>query len=216
MYEGEVAEEFYTCGLAPKGKGELIKPNKTVFDGIFDDFREFEGDVIFTANDDTQQTIQKGKFEEVSLRECGIIKMSGGEYRGQTFKNRMHGRGRYEYADGAVYDGQYNQDFKEGAGTYTSPEGSVYEGEWYNDLKHGFGKEKDEKDTEYVGSFVNGKYYGSGRWKNKNGDSYRGKFKEGLKDGRGLLIFADGRKIVGPFERDQPSGLCYEEGPKDE
>lgn len=37
---------------------------------------------------------------------------------GDWLNNKMHGKGRYRWADGRVYEGEYYQDKKEGYGVY--------------------------------------------------------------------------------------------------
>jgi hypothetical protein len=61
-------------------------------------------------------------------------------YVGVRKDDKMHGKGKYTYADGSVYEGEWRNNMKNGKGKYISVSGSVYEGEWKDDKMHGKGK----------------------------------------------------------------------------
>jgi len=42
----------------------------------------------------------------------------------------MHGKGKFEWADGRLYTGEYYEDKKEGEGTFEWPDGRKYMGPW--------------------------------------------------------------------------------------
>jgi len=51
----------------------------------------------------------------------------------------MHGRGRYEWADGRIYDGEYIDDLKDGEGTFHWADGRRFHGQWKDGKQHGVG-----------------------------------------------------------------------------
>lgn len=50
-------------------------------------------------------------------------------------EDKMHGKGKYTYADGSVYDGQWQNSKMHGKGTYIYPNHDTYEGEFVEDQK---------------------------------------------------------------------------------
>lgn len=109
---------------------------------------------------------------------------------------KMHGTGKYFYADGGVYEGEW-VDGKvccsliflvvlrlfsmkllqmHGKGAYVFPNGNRYEGEWANDMKAGYGI------LFYV-----------------NGERYEGYWRDDKAHGRGTLTYAHGDKYVGEW-----------------
>ena len=52
----------------------------------------------------------------------GVVRFQGGHvYRGSFAEGKMHGTGRYEWADGVVYEGDFECNSITGIGTYTWP-----------------------------------------------------------------------------------------------
>lgn len=43
------------------------------------------------------------------------------KYEGDWFEDKMHGKGKYWYADGSLYDGQWHDSKMNGKGVYTYP-----------------------------------------------------------------------------------------------
>ena len=48
------------------------------------------------------------------------------KFEGEWHAGKMHGFGKYQYADGGVYEGQWLQGKMHGAGTYLFPNHNVY------------------------------------------------------------------------------------------
>lgn len=70
---------------------------------------------------------------------------------------------------------------REGKGIYYFVDGRVYKGEWVRDKKEGYGSEE-------------------GR------NLYEGEWVRDMKWGAGKMVFQDGSKYEGYFERDLPNG----------
>lgn len=94
------------------------------------------------------------------------IDFKGGSfYEGETRDGKMHGTGKYTWADGTYYEGEFADGNFNGFGKRVDSSGDVYEGQW-----------KDDKRT------------GKGRITWSNGDTYEGDWKDGKRCGRGKLI----------------------------
>jgi hypothetical protein len=78
------------------------------------------------------------------------------KYEGQWVAGKMHGWGKYHYADGGVYEGEWFEGKMHGRGSYVFANNNRYEGEWVQDVKEGYG----------VLIYVNGEKY-EGNWKVK-------------------------------------------------
>ena len=59
------------------------------------------------------------------------------KYEGDWYDGKMHGYGRYYYADGGVYEGNWAESKMCGKGVYQFPNGNKYDGEWSEDMKEG-------------------------------------------------------------------------------
>ena len=94
------------------------------------------------------------------------IDFKGGSfYEGETRDGKMHGTGKYTWADGTYYEGEFADGNFNGFGKKVYSSGDVYEGQW-----------KDDKRT------------GHGTYTWTNGDTYEGELKDGKLCGRGKLI----------------------------
>lgn len=73
----------------------------------------------------------------------GIFQFKNGARYEGTWKNGLkHGTGKFNYPDGSWYWGCWKENKKRGFGKYCYANGDVYEGTWKDDLKHGVGTYK--------------------------------------------------------------------------
>ena len=61
-------------------------------------------------------------------------------YRGDMKKGKIHGYGRYEWANKSTYAGEWKNGEIDGEGTAVSVNGQRYSGSWKNHKRHGKGK----------------------------------------------------------------------------
>lgn len=130
-----------------------------------------------------------------------------------------------KYNDGSFYSGEKLNGWKHGKGKYQFSDGAVYEGNFENDQISGFGTLYfPNKCLGYIGMWRNGKFHGKGSLYNKNpgflrtfdpqdfsklGDGwnkYEGEFEEGAREGRGMLYLMNGDVFEGDFRRDVVHG----------
>ncbi len=60
----------------------------------------------------------------------GRFSNGGEKYEGEFKDNNIHGRGKYQFASGAIYEGEWVNNKFQGRGTYTWPSGAAYTGTW--------------------------------------------------------------------------------------
>ena len=130
-----------------------------------------------------------------------------------------------KYNDGSFYSGEKLNGFKHGKGKYQFSDGAVYEGNFENDQISGFGTLYfPNKCLGYIGMWKNGKFHGKGSLYNKNPgflrnfdpqdfsklgngwNKYEGEFEEGAREGRGMLYLMNGDIFEGDFRRDVVHG----------
>ena len=70
--------------------------------------------------------------------------------------NMFHGRGMYNWANGAFYEGEFRAGKMEGSGKWRSANGDRYEGKFLNGLKSGRGIYTWKNGNTYDGEFSNG------------------------------------------------------------
>lgn len=58
-------------------------------------------------------------------------------YEGEWLNNKIHGQGKYVWADGRVYFGSWEENKMHGYGQLLWPDGRQYDGEFVNDVKQG-------------------------------------------------------------------------------
>uniref|UniRef100_A0A0G4H3Z3 MORN repeat-containing protein 5 n=1 Tax=Chromera velia CCMP2878 TaxID=1169474 RepID=A0A0G4H3Z3_9ALVE len=86
--------------------------------------RYAEGDV-YTGEWRDDKRRGKGTVTYVSAKGSVVEE----KYEGDWVNGKMHGHGKYIYADGGVYEGDWYDGKMHGKGTYVFPNGNVYEGE---------------------------------------------------------------------------------------
>lgn len=79
------------------------------------------------------------------------------QYNGEWFRGKFHGKGTFNWRNGASYSGDYIYGNKHGEGTFVFPSGKYYEGHWAAGLQHGKGilYERSSKVLE-KGIWING------------------------------------------------------------
>ena len=120
----------------------------------------------------------------------------------------QHGKGRCEWADGAIYNGDWKEGKKSGKGKYAAGK-ARYDGEWVDDKYQGQGVYLEENGDRYIGSFSKGERHGFGRCLYGDGTKYEGEWKEGKRWGQGTCIYSDGDVYSGAWERDQRHGVGF-------
>ncbi|KAL2918713.1 spermatogenesis [Polyrhizophydium stewartii] len=105
----------------------------------------------------------EGEYKEI---EGGVIVRSGvGKYTCGTTKSvyigaweldKMHGKGRLEFASGAFYDGMWKENQYTGPGTYRWPDSSTFVGEWLENGMNGPGKYTDASGQGWIGAIFKG------------------------------------------------------------
>jgi len=119
-------------------------------------------------------------------------KFIDGEYDGEWRGGKMHGRGKYVWANGDIYEGDFREDKFHGRGKGVWANGDTYEGDWSEDKQHGRGKEV---------------------W--ANGDTYEGDWSENKKHGRGVYSCAvDGKTSLPGLDYSWSAGDRYDGGYK--
>merc|ERR1719284_2219251 len=88
----------------------------------------------------------KGVVTYVSARGSVVEK-----FEGDWVNGKMHGHGKYQYADGGVYEGDWYDGKMHGKGIYIFPNGNTYDGEWVNDMKEGYGTLTYQNGEKYDG-----------------------------------------------------------------
>jgi len=84
-------------------------------------------------------------------------------FRGHMKKGKIHGYGKYQWANGARYTGMFKKAKREGKGTYIWENGDRYTGSWKNNDRHGKGTVRWSKPylnayKSFTGNFYKGRY----------------------------------------------------------
>lgn len=143
---------------------------------------------------------------------------NGDRYEGQKDKQgRPHGHGVYTHhtQDDQIQQGQYDGEWKDGEkhgnGTHRYRNGDVYQGSWKKgkrDGDHGkytYRKRNPHQETsaEYEGEWKNDKRHGQGIMIFSNGDKYQGQWEKGEmhdKTGKSTYTYRNGATYLGKFE----------------
>ena len=106
--------------------------------------------------------------------------------------------------DLSTYVGEFKKGMPSGYGTFTYSDGSVYVGDFEKGKEHGQGVFNCwAHGSKYVGQFKNGKKHGKGIYTYPDGAIYNGEWIEGKREGEGIMIFKDGKRLVGKFKNDK-------------
>ncbi|GAA3413095.1 MORN repeat-containing protein [Paenibacillus hodogayensis] len=101
----------------------------------------------------------KGQFRNGMKSGKGVYRWSDGtKYEGQWYKDREHGFGIKEYANGDRYRGEWRDGLFEGKGVYEWNDGTTFEGNWQDNLQHGYGVKTNSDGTTQRGFWTLGEF----------------------------------------------------------
>ncbi|ORM40620.1 TFIIH basal transcription factor complex helicase repD subunit [Babesia sp. Xinjiang] len=216
VYEGEWVDDKI------KGKGTAYFASGNIYEGQWDNGRiNGYGTMKFVNGD-----IYEGEWMEGTMHGQGTYRYAEGDvyvgqwrndkrhgkgvvtymsskgdviefYDGDWVDNAMSGKGKYQYADGAVYEGDWYNGKMHGSGQYTFPNGNRYDGEWVNDHKEGYGTLTYSSGEKYDGYWLNDKAHGTGSFIYPSNDKYVGEWENSKKHGTGELIYVNGDRFKG-------------------
>jgi hypothetical protein len=202
---------------------DAVLPDGSVYHGDVENGR-FQGDGMLVYTDGSEY---RGEFHDGLMHGQGEITTEDWRYKGEMYRGEMAGEGVYEDKFGK-YEGTFANGNFNGQGTYTysngdilkgefadgdplrgvlTRSGHVYEGEFDGWKFHGQGEYRDEAGSwRYSGEFNHGELTGRGQHHDEEGNVYVGEFDGWMYYGKGVLTRADGSRIEGQFEYDDPSG----------
>ncbi|XP_037976670.2 radial spoke head 10 homolog B isoform X2 [Plutella xylostella] len=138
---------------------------------------------------------------------------NGNSYEGPVYMKRMHGNGRFQWADGTIYMGNFENNVITGLGKIQFKDETWYEGEWADNIRHGAGLFVDSRQQRsYSGAWSLGAKHGrgvihygrdnfyDGDWDNNTrsgfgtreyclSSGYKGEWKNNVMEGKGLMIW---------------------------
>ena len=104
------------------GNGKFFFPNSGTYDG---DYKEW-----VVADEDAEEAGEEAEAKPPPRRVRhgkGTYSERGNTYTGEWEDDKMHGKGKFNYASKAEYDGDWVANQYQGTGKYTWPDGSSYE-----------------------------------------------------------------------------------------
>ena len=126
------------------------------------------------------------------------ITPDGGRYFGPMVNGKMHGRGKIEWANGAVYLGEFADGLYAGRGRFKLASGDVYEGEFKDGSMSGRGRLAMLDGSVYEGEYRKDTFNGQGKFTRPDGEVYEGGFENGQFQGKGRQTFKSAT-YVGDF-----------------
>ncbi len=161
----------------------------------------------YTKNLDNELITFVGEWDQGELNGYGQMKNldTGENYDGQWVGSQMHGKGRYEYANGDIYDGDWVNGMAHGNGQYVVVHLGVYNGEFRNNIINGYGKMVYDVGDVYEGEWVNYLRDGFGIYNWSTGEIYAGGYKCSLKDGYGKYV-GNTYEYEGPYKENMRHG----------
>ncbi|XP_072253374.1 alsin-like isoform X2 [Leuresthes tenuis] len=129
-------------------------------------------------------------------------------YQGQWREGKIHGFGKYKYANGEVYEGCFCDGQRHGYGMLSSGKlartsSSVFIGHWVHDKKTGYGVHDDiTRGEKYMGQWLDDQRHGSAVVVTQYGAYYEGTFRENKMSGPGVLVSEDDTVFRGEFSDD--------------
>ncbi|CAK92861.1 unnamed protein product (macronuclear) [Paramecium tetraurelia] len=186
------------------GYGQMIKPDGTYLEGIWN-FGQFQnGGILFPNGDyfvcNFNLILIGTKTKGERVYKNGII------YTGEVQFGIPHGKGKEKQSDKIIYDGNYLNGERHGQGLLHHQDGSTYEGEHQNGLMKGKGTFRYSDGTYYSGQLLNGVMHGKGILIDTDGTIYEGEFENGQKEGKGIMKFQDKSQFEGQFHQNLRHG----------
>ncbi|XP_043274503.1 uncharacterized protein [Venturia canescens] len=115
--------------------------------------------------------------------------------------NKIHGKGRIEWPNGAWYEGDFENGYRHGKGMMLDKDrGFLYLGHWEHDRKHGTGYFTYIDVGSYDGDWIMDKPEGSGIRNYPNGSRYVGKWKGAFRHGTGTMTWPNGDVYRGEWK----------------
>ncbi|CAJ1933547.1 unnamed protein product [Cylindrotheca closterium] len=127
-----------------------------------------------------------------------------GQYTGTVFKGKPHGAGYMFYDNGrtAIACGSWRNGKLEGQACIFYRNQDKCYATFENHHKHGTGTYfYNKKNERYVGNYFLDKKHGKGIYTDSKGNIYNGDFAQGQFHGKGTLKYANGRRVLGHFEK---------------
>lgn len=135
-------------------------------------------------------------------------------YKGDFYKDFLHGKGELIQKDGNRYIGDFAADSRTGQGKYFMKNGDVYEGEFVENEMKGKGFLK-TSEIEYRGDFKEGKPNGRGVL--LYGDDlklkHEGYFKHGVKHGKGYFTTKENKIYITTWYQGRKDGRFFLKSP---
>jgi len=203
------------------GYGEINYSNGNSYKGEFkDSFEDGKGTFTFKSGNVYIGDFKHGKFDGNGQ----ITYSNGNSYKGGFTAGRYDGYGEINYSNGNSYKGEINNGIFEGKGIYSFSNNDFYKGSFKDGVYDSFGEFTIGLGTFY-GYFEKGKPSGKNAlFFYKNNDKYEGEFRDiypngkgkitsdkyvyegeienGLKNGKGTIIYSNGTRYSGVWDRD--------------
>ncbi|XP_046676128.1 radial spoke head 10 homolog B-like isoform X2 [Homalodisca vitripennis] len=142
--------------------------------------------------------------------EVVMVFKQGHSYQGKLVNCRMHGHGKFYWADGSVYVGDFYNGEMSGDGYMQWADLSWYEGQMQQGYRHGLGLFVQSVGF-YTGSWQCGRRHGLGAmYYNRNNtsrDYYNGEWARDCKHGTGLRCYPSGAMYSGQWKGGVRHGL---------
>jgi hypothetical protein len=115
-------------------QAEIFIDGKKI-EGIWRERNEDEYNIALEANEH-----YKGQVSNGIKSGKGVYRwLDGTKYDGEWYKDREHGFGIKQYANGDCYHGEWKEGLFHGQGIYEWENGERFEGSWQDNLEHGYG-----------------------------------------------------------------------------
>ena len=188
-----------------EGQGKIINDNGYYYEGGFMAGLR-HGDKCLESKAGIRK--YEGQFKRDKMNGRGVYEWYQGESKGDIYNGEFKddlfdGMGTYKFNDGTIYIGEFNKGIKEGKGKIIYSDGSFYEGEYKNGNKCGKGIFQDMEGNVYEGNFYNGNQHSKGKIKFNNGEILEGFWLNGMKEGNFIFIDSQGNKFNRKYIKDK-------------
>ena len=188
-----------------EGNGEIINDNGYYYKGGFLAGLRHGDNCL-----ETKAGVRKyqGQFRRDKINGKGIYEWYEGESKGDIYNGEFKddlfdGLGTYQYNDGTIYIGEFKRGIKEGKGKVIYSDGSFYEGEYADGNKSGKGVFQDMEGNKYEGNFYNGNKHSKGKITYNNGEILEGFWLNGMKEGNFVFIDSKGVRYNRKYIKDE-------------